>query len=80
MIEWFWSVAWELPDGFVHDQQVLNHPAGNISIGTLDDAGVPLNPAAGRVYGVMTKVSHRHLTVTGWTVAARTSVGVLTIS
>ena len=24
-------------------QQVLNHPAGNISVGTLDDAGLPLN-------------------------------------
>lgn len=75
LIEWFWSVAWELPDDRVHDQQVLNHPAGNISIGTLDDAGVPLDPAEGRVYGVMTKVSHRRLTSTGWTVAARTSVG-----
>ena len=75
LIEWFWSVAWELPDGRVHDQQVLNHPAGNISIGTLDDAGVSLDPAEGRVYGVMTRVSHRRLTSTGWTVAARTSVG-----
>ena len=75
LIEWFWSVAWDLPEGTVHDQQVLNHPAGNISIGTLDDAGVPLDPAAGRVYGVMTEVSHRRLTVAGWTVAGRTSVG-----
>lgn len=75
LVEWFWSVAWELPDGRVHDQRVLNHPAGNISIGTLDDAGVPLHPAQGRVYGVMTKVSHRRLTSIGWTVAARTSVG-----
>lgn len=75
LIEWFWSVAWDLPADRVHNQQVLNHPAGNISIGTLDDAGVPLDPAAGRVYGVMTKVSHRRLTSSGWTVAARTSVG-----
>jgi len=79
LIEWFWSVAWELPEGFVHDQQVLNHPAGDISIGTLDDAGVPLDPAEGCVYGVMTKMSHRRLTSTGWTVAARTSVGGLGI-
>jgi len=75
LIEWFWSVAWELPEDHVHDQQVLNHPAGNISIGTLGDAGVRLDPADGRVYGVMTKMSHRRLTSTGWTVAARTSVG-----
>lgn len=66
LIEWFWSVAWELPEGLVHDDQVLNHPAGNISIGALDDAGVPLDPAEGRVYGVMTEVSHRRLTSAGW--------------
>lgn len=75
LVEWFWSVAWRLPDGTFHDQQVLNHPAGNISVGTLDDAGVPLDPPEGRVYGVMSSVSNRHLTVAGWTVAARTTVG-----
>lgn len=75
IIEWFWSVAWDLPEGAIHDQQVLNHPAGNISVGTLDDAGTPLNPPEGRVYGVMTGVSDRGLTVAGWTVAARTTVG-----
>lgn len=75
LVEWFWSVAWDLPAGFALDQQVLNHPAGNISIGTLDDAGVPLDPPQGRVYGVMSGLSHRHLTERGWTVAARTSVG-----
>lgn len=75
LVEWFWSVSWDLPADTVHDQQVLNHPAGNISIGTLDDAGVPLDPPQGRVYGVMRSVGHRHLTATGWTVAARTTVG-----
>lgn len=75
LVEWFWSVAWDLPAGVVHDQQVLNHPAGNLSVGTLDDTGVPLDPPEGRVYGVMTGLSHRHLTEAGWTVAARTTVG-----
>ncbi len=75
LIEMFWSVEWQLPDDRVHDQQILNHPAGNISVGTLNDAGVTLDPAEGRVYGVITEVSHRRLTSTGWTVAARTSVG-----
>lgn len=75
LIEWFWSVRWDLPVGAVHDQQVLNHPAGNISIGTIDDAGVPLDPAEGRVYGVHSSVSQRRLAGSGWTVAARTSVG-----
>ena len=75
LVEWFWSVAWDLPGLATHDQQVLNHPAGNISIGTVDDAGVTLDPAEGRVYGVMTGLSHRHLAGKGWTVAARTTVG-----
>ena len=75
LIEWFWAVAWDLPDGAVHQQQVLNHPAGHISIGTIDDAGVPLEPADGRVYGVLSSISQRRLVGRGWTVAARTSVG-----
>lgn len=75
LVEWFWSVSWALPAGATHDQQVLNHPAGNISIGTIDDAGVPLDPAQGRVYGVQRTISTRRLASDGWTVAARTSVG-----
>ncbi len=75
IIEWFWTVAWDLPDGTVHRQEVLNHPAGNISIGTLDDDGTRLDPARGRVYGVTTGRSERLLSGEGWTIAARTSVG-----
>ena len=75
IIDWFWSVSWALPDGEVHNQDVLNHPSGHVSAGTLDDAGVPLDPARGRVYGVLTGVSRRRLTVAGWTVAAKTTVG-----
>lgn len=75
LVEWFWSVAWDLPPAVSHDQQVLNHPAGNISVGTIDDAGVPLDPPQGRVYGVLEGVSDRHLEGSGWTVAARTTVG-----
>lgn len=75
LIQWFWSVAWDLPAGAAHDQQVINHPASNISIGTIDDAGLPLQPPEGRVYGVQSDISHRRLTLAGWTVAARTSVG-----
>lgn len=75
LVEWFWTVAWDLPPEMVHDQQVLNHPAGNISVGTIDDAGVTLDPPEGRVYGVLNSVSNRHLAGRGWTVAARTTVG-----
>lgn len=75
LVAWLWSVSWALPPGTVHDQQVLNHPAGHISVGTIDDAGVPLDPAEGRVYGVLDRLSHRRLTGAGWTVAARSTVG-----
>lgn len=74
LVEWFWSVRWDLPDGDTHDQQVLNHPSGHISVGTVDDDG-PLAAPEGRVYGVQQGVSHRHLVGTGWTVAARTTIG-----
>ncbi len=74
LIDWFWSVRWDLPTGETFVQQVLNHPAGHISIGTLDDRGIPLEPQ-GRVYGVMTQTSERRLTLCGWTVAAKTTVG-----
>lgn len=63
-------MAWDLPARAVHDQQVLNHPAGKISIGMLGDSGVPLAPSEGRVYGVHGGISHRHLMLAGWTVAA----------
>lgn len=75
LVEWFWAVRWTFPDGRFHNQEVLNHPAGNISVGTIDDAGVPLDPPEGRVYGVLTELSNRHLSGDGWTVAARTTVG-----
>lgn len=75
LVEWFWTVSWDMPAGVVHEQQVLNHPAGNISVGTLDDAGVCLDPPQGRVYGVQVGLSSRRLAEQGWTVAARTTVG-----
>ncbi len=75
IIDWFWAVRWDFPDGIEHRQQVLNLPGGHISIGTVDDRGVPLDPACGRVYGVLSKVSHRRLLGSGWTVAAKTTTG-----
>ncbi len=75
LIDWFWSVSWTLPAETVHMQEVLNHPSGHVSVGTVDDSGVPLDPARGRVYGVLTGISQRRLTGSGWTVAAKTTTG-----
>lgn len=75
IVDWFWSVAWTLPAGAVHIQEILNHPSGHVSVGTVDDTGIPLDPGQGRVYGVLTGLSQRRLTGTGWTVAAKTTTG-----
>jgi AraC-like DNA-binding protein len=75
IVDWFWAVAWSFPDGVEHHQQVLNLPAGNLSVGTIDDRGVPLEPACGRLYGVLSSISHRRLSGVGWTVAAKTTTG-----
>ncbi len=75
IIDWFWSVSWHLPPGHVHEQRILNHPSGHISVGTIDDSGVRLDPAQGRVYGVLTGLGSRRLSDDGWTVAAKTTVG-----
>lgn len=74
VVDWFWSVRWHLTDGVEHHQQVLNHPSGHISIGTVDDDG-PLAAPRGRLHGVLTGMSSRHLVGAGWTVAAKTTVG-----
>jgi AraC-like DNA-binding protein len=75
LVDWFWGVTWQLTDGETHVQQVLNHPSGHISIGTLDDAGADPDHPGGRVYGLITRISQRRLTGTGWTVAAKTTTG-----
>ena len=75
LVDWFWAVAWQLPEGIEHVQQVLNHPSGHISVGTTDDSGASREHPAGRVYGLITRISHRRLTGDGWTVAAKTTTG-----
>jgi AraC-like DNA-binding protein len=75
VVDWFWAVSWCLPDGVEHVQPVLSHPAANLSIGTVDDAGADLEHPRGRLYGLARGVSLRRLTGAGWTVAAKTTVG-----
>ncbi len=75
IVDWFWSVGWALPDGVTHEQQVLNHPSGHLSLGTTDDAGATSERPAARVYGLITRLSRRHLVGQGWTVAAKTTTG-----
>lgn len=75
LIDWFWSVRWDLPAGQEHVQHVLGHPSANLSIGTTDDAGATVTRPRGRAYGPTTRLSARHLAGPGWTVAAKTTAG-----
>lgn len=79
LVEWSWSVQWELPMGFVHPQHLVAHPGVNISIGTAPPPGPhpPPGPYPLRtvVNGVTTTLTTRTLSGSGWNLAARTTVG-----
>ncbi len=36
LIDRFWAVAWDLPPGTAHRQQVLTHPGCNVTVGPAD--------------------------------------------
>jgi AraC-like DNA-binding protein len=87
LIDRFWAVRWDLPVDVVHRQQVLTHPAANLSVSHPDArsnaSGTPDDPLGGgqgqrleaHVNGVATALSTRHLSGRGWAVAAMTTPG-----
>lgn len=79
LVDWFWTVRWQLPPGHSHDQQVLSHPSVNISIGNPPPEGTAPPPGPyrlrGVVNGVATTITTRSLTGSGWNVAAKTTTG-----
>jgi AraC-like DNA-binding protein len=74
LVDRFWAVRWDLPDGTAHRQEVLTHPSVNVTVGTPDARTGRTAPEA-RVTGVATELVDRELTGQGWTVAAMTTVG-----
>jgi len=77
LIDRFWAVEWDLPDGAVHNQQVLTHPCANLSVGNAD-ACVTEGPAGhleARLNGVARSLTTRALVGRGWAVAAMTTPG-----
>lgn len=72
VVEWFWTVRWDLPAGTTHRQQLLTHPGANVSVGHPDAAetGGPPRPVEAMLYGVARELSTRVLRDSGWTVAA----------
>lgn len=79
VLDWCWSVEWDLPTGERQAQETLSLPAVNISVGTTPPPG--LDPPPGpyavspRVVGVATRRTTRVLSGQGWNVAAKASVG-----
>jgi AraC-like DNA-binding protein len=74
LVDRFWAVRWDLPDGTAHRQEVLTHPSVNLSVGTPDARTGRTTPEA-KVTGVATDLVDRELAGRGWTVAAMTTVG-----
>jgi AraC-like DNA-binding protein len=74
LVDRFWAVRWDLPDGTAHRQEVLTHPSVNVTVGTPDARTGRTAPEA-RVTGVATELVDRELAGQGWTVAAMTTVG-----
>lgn len=79
LIDWFWSVRWDLSDNQRHRQPVLATPAVNISVGVAPPPGdhPPSGPfpLAARFNGVTTDLAVRVLSGTGWNFAAKSTVG-----
>jgi AraC-like DNA-binding protein len=77
LVDRFWAVAWDLPRGTAHRQQVLTHPGANLSVGHADGAGADdrAAPVEARLNGVARGLSTRTLVGQGWAVAAMTRPG-----
>lgn len=79
LVDWFWSVRWDLPDGLVHRQHLLAQPGVNISVGNPPPPGTdpPPGPYPLRtvVNGVATRPTARVLRASGWNLAAKTTTG-----
>ncbi|MBM7368975.1 helix-turn-helix domain-containing protein [Gordonia hydrophobica] len=79
LVEWFWSVRWDLPAGEQHRQRVLSSPAVNVSVGLAPPPGNAPPPGpyplAAMLNGVTTDVTVRTLSGRGWNFAAKTTTG-----
>ena len=56
VVDHYWIVSWDLPDGVVHDQAVLPHPVVNVVI----------RDGEGSVVGPQSKLDTRQLSGNGW--------------
>jgi AraC-like DNA-binding protein len=77
LVDRFWAVSWDLPDGLAHTQQVLTHPGANLSVGhpSAREGDTRPGPVEARLNGVARGLSSRVLVGRGWGVAALTRPG-----
>jgi AraC-like DNA-binding protein len=77
LVDWFWAVRWDLPEGQVHRQQVLTHPGANVSISpaSAQPGDREARPLEARLNGVARGLSTRVLVGKGWAIAALTRPG-----
>ncbi|ALG83952.1 hypothetical protein ACH46_04790 [Gordonia phthalatica] len=79
LIDWFWSVRWDLPTGERYRQPLIATPAVNVSVGASpppgDDPPLGPYPVAAVLDGVTTDVTVRTLSGSGWNFAAKTTTG-----
>ena len=75
LVDRFWAVTWDLPDGVRHRQQLLTHPCANISVGTPDARDDRPDDVDARAHGVWRDLADREVAGSGWTVAAMTTCG-----
>lgn len=79
LIDWFWSVRWDLPAGDRYRQPILASPAVNLSVGVAPPPGDAPPPGpyslAAMLNGVTTDVTVRTLSGSGWNFAAKTTTG-----
>jgi AraC-like DNA-binding protein len=77
LVDWFWAVRWDLPEGQAHRQQVLTHPGANFSISpaSAEPGDRQARPLEARLNGVARGLSTRVLVGRGWAVAALTRPG-----
>jgi len=76
LIQFLWVVSYDLPEGLVHEQQMITYPCVNVSIahGQVGENG-RLRPLEARVTGVVRQLYTRRIAGTGWGVAAKSTPG-----
>lgn len=77
LVDWAWSVSWDLPPQVAHWQRTVNHPSVNLYVGTAALDGVRSPPIAPhcRIEGVWCKTGRRWVSESAWNVAVKWSVG-----